>query len=70
MAIFKISGYAFNGFDYRPYLFVIAAAIAVSFFGTWLGRKLVDRVSERVFRVAFRVLITLTAIRLIFVSIF
>lgn len=70
MALFKISGYAFNGFDYRPYLPVITAAIAVSLVGTWLGRKLVDRISEHAFRLAFRVLITLTALRLIYVSIF
>lgn len=70
MAVFKISGYALNGFDYRPYLLTIAAAVAVSFVGTWLGKKLVDRISERAFRIAFRALITVTAIRLIYVNVF
>lgn len=70
MAVFKISGYVFNGFDYRPYVYVIAASVVVSFFGTWLGRKFVDRVSERVFRIAFRLLVTVTAIRLIAVNLF
>lgn len=69
MAVFKISGYALNGFDYRPFLWTIAAAIAVSFVGTWLGKLLVDRISERAFRIAFRVLITVTAVRLMYVNV-
>lgn len=68
MGVFKIANYVLNGFDYRPYLATIAASIAVSFFGTWLGRKLVDRLSENVFRLVFRVLITLTALRLIYIN--
>ena len=70
MAVFKISGYALNGFDYRPFLGTIAAAVAVSFVGTWIGKQLVDRISERAFRVVFRVLITVTALRLIYVTVF
>lgn len=70
MAVFKISGYALNGFDYRPYLVTIAAAIAVSFVGTWIGKLLVDRISENAFRIAFRLLITVTAMRLIYVNVF
>lgn len=70
MAAFKITGYTLNGFDYRPFLWTIAAAVAVSFFGTWIGKQLVDRISERVFRVVFRVLITISALRLIYVNVF
>ena len=70
MAVFKISGYALNGFDYRPYLLTIIAAIAVSFVGTWIGKLLVDKISESAFRVVFRLLITVTALRLLYVNLF
>lgn len=68
MGLFKISAYATNGFDYIPFLQVIAASVAVSFAGTWLGRQLVDRMSEKFFRLAYRVLITVTALRLLYVQ--
>jgi len=68
MGMFKITGYTLNGFDYTPYLFTIAASITVAFIGTWLGKQLVDRISERVFRSVFRFLVTVTAVRLIYVA--
>ena len=68
MSIFKISGYAYFGFDYSPYFAVIVAAIGVSFFGTALGKAIVDRLSEKWFRFAFRVLITITAVRLLYIG--
>jgi len=68
MGLLKIGGYALNGFDYRPYLPVIATAIALSFAGTWIGRHFVEKISERLFRIVFRILITVTALRLIWLS--
>ncbi len=67
MGLFKIAGYALNGFDYRPFLAMILLAMAAAFFGTWVGKRINDRVSERVFRFVFRVLVTITAIRLMYV---
>lgn len=69
MGVFKISGYALNGFDYRPYLLVIALSVAAAFLGTLVGKQVVDRISERTFRLVFRALVTLTAIRLLYVSV-
>jgi len=68
MSVFKITGYALFGFDYSPYYFVIAAAIAVSFAGTAVGKMIVDRLSEAVFRMIYRVLITVTALRLLYIA--
>lgn len=70
MGVFKISGYLVNGFDYRPYLHVIGLSIVVAFLGTWAGKQVVDRISEKLFRTVFRGLVTLTAIRLLYVAIF
>ncbi len=70
MAIFKITGYAVNGFDYRPYLVVIALSILCAFVGTWVGKHLIDRISERTFRIAFRLFVTITALRLLYTGIF
>jgi uncharacterized membrane protein YfcA len=69
MSIFKIVGYVSFGFDYSPYYHVIAAAIAVSLIGTAIGKMIVDKLSEQKFRFIFRALITVTALRLLYVGI-
>lgn len=68
MGIFKISGYALNGFDYGPYLYMIVLSVLVAFVGTWIGKLVIDRISETLFRTVFRVFVTVTAIRLIYVA--
>jgi uncharacterized membrane protein YfcA len=67
MGFFKIAGYALNGFDYRPFLAMILLAMAAAFLGTWVGKRINDRVSEPVFRFVFRALVTITAVRLMYV---
>ncbi len=69
MSIFKIVGYASFGFDYSPYYHVIAAAVTVSLIGTAIGKMIVDKLSEQKFRFIFRALITVTALRLLYVGI-
>ncbi len=68
MGVFKIAGYVFYGFDYSPYLFIIVVAIVVSFIGTWVGKLLVDKIPEDKFRIGFRLLITVIALRLLYSS--
>jgi uncharacterized membrane protein YfcA len=68
MGVLKIVGYAVNGFDYRPYLLVIAASLVAALLGTWVGKLVNDRVSEKTFRFVFKALVTVTAIRLIWVG--
>lgn len=70
MGLFKISGYALNGFDYVPYLQIIGFAVAAAFVGTWVGRMVIDKISEELFRTVFRALVTLTALRLLYVALF
>ena len=66
MSVFKIAGYAYYGFDYSPYLAVITAAVAVSFAGTAIGKRMGDKLPEDKFRFVYRVLITVTALRLLY----
>jgi len=68
MGVFKITGYAINGFDYRPYLPVIAMSVVVAIIGTWMGKLIIDRVSETLFRIVFRLFVTITALRLVWVA--
>jgi uncharacterized membrane protein YfcA len=68
MGVFKIVGYAVFGFDYVPYLAMIGAALAMSFVGTAVGKWLGEGLSESRFRLAYRILVTLTALRLMYVG--
>ena len=68
MGAFKITGYALNGFDYSPYLLTIGLSVLVAFVGTWVGKLVIDRISETVFRTVFRLLVTVTALRLVTMS--
>jgi len=70
MGIFKITGYAFNGFDYMPYMRIVIFSIAAAFVGTWAGKLVIDRISETLFRTIFRLLVTVTAVRLLYVGLF
>jgi len=64
--VFKITGYVWHGFHYTPYIAHIVLATIAGFAGTWAGRQITHRVSEAVFRLVFKGLITLVAIRLLY----
>jgi uncharacterized membrane protein YfcA len=68
LQVLKIAGYALNGFDYGPYLRIIAFSIAAALLGTGVGKMVVDRISEELFRFLFRALVTVTALRLLYVG--
>ncbi len=68
MSVFKIAGYVWVGFDYLPFLHIIGASIAVSFLGSWLGKRMGEWVSEGAFRIIYRLLVTVTALRLIYLA--
>jgi uncharacterized membrane protein YfcA len=42
--------------------------IATSFIGTYLGRYALDRIPERIFRIAIQTVLTLLSIRLIWMA--
>lgn len=65
MDIFKTIGYVSFGFDYLIYLPHILLATGAGFVGTWLGKRTTHLVSETTFRLVFKWLITLVALRLL-----
>jgi len=65
----KLVAFAFLGFAIGRYAPLMAAMIATGALGNWLGERALDRVSERAFRIIFRVILTLLGLRLIWVAI-
>lgn len=63
--LLKIFVFQFAGFDVRPWLLLTVAMIASGALGTWIGFKLLRRVSDRHFGLVFKLVLTLLAIRLI-----
>lgn len=53
------------GFDLRPWLWTMALMIGAGAVGTWIGLKLLRRFPDRWFQPAFRVVLTLLALRLL-----
>jgi uncharacterized membrane protein YfcA len=70
MDIFKIVGFSSYGFDYFAYVPHILGATIAGFIGTWIGKKVTNRISEITFRNVFKWLVTLIAFRLIVKGIF
>lgn len=68
MGVFKITGYAVHGFDYSPYLWIIVLSTLAAFVGTWVGKLLIERISESLFRSVFRVLVTVSALRMLYMA--
>lgn len=60
LAVFGLAGFAFG-----PYLPWLAAMLACVLAGTWLGRQVLERVHERLFRRGLTLLLTLIALHLI-----
>lgn len=61
----KIVVFAAMGFAFRDYLPLILLMVASGFVGTTIGSRLLTRVPERVFRIAFRLLLSAVALGLI-----
>lgn len=64
--VMKVTGYVSSGFRYQDFLPHIILATLAGFAGTWSGKRISHRISERLFRTAFKWLITAVAFRLVF----
>lgn len=65
----KILAFGIAGFVFWPYVPFLAAMLVAGFAGTWVGRHILDRLPERIFRICFSVVLTLLAIELLWRSV-
>jgi uncharacterized membrane protein YfcA len=66
--ICKMAAFGFIGIAVGAYLPLVAAMIVSAFFGNWVGRATLDRMCERDFRLIFRIVMTLLALRLLWMA--
>ncbi|MCK8516890.1 sulfite exporter TauE/SafE family protein [Methylonatrum kenyense] len=62
----KIVAFAMLGFSLAPWLPFLAGMLAAGLIGTWLGRHILDRLDESVFRYGLGGILALLAARLIY----
>jgi len=61
----KVAAFGLLGFSYAQYAGFLAAMIAAGFMGTLLGRLALQRLPEKRFRAALRLILSLLALRLL-----
>ena len=61
----KTVAFGFLGFNYLPWLTLLALMIGAGFLGTLAGRKVLNRLPERAFAWGFRLVLTGLALRLL-----
>lgn len=63
--IAKVAAFTLFGFAFAQYLPVVLAMVMTGFAGTVVGSRMLDRVSEVVFRRGFKVILTLMALEML-----
>jgi len=61
----KIPAFLSVGFDYTAHLHVLVPLVACAVVGTLLGTALLSRMNERLFQIAFRVVLAALGLRLL-----
>jgi len=64
----KVVAFGFLGFAFLPWAPLLAAMIGAGFLGTMLGRRLLDRLPHTIFARAFKLILTLLALRLLYAA--
>lgn len=65
----KVVVFALLGFSFAPYIGFILLLVAFGFVGTLVGRQLLERLSEELFMKILSGILTVLAIRLLFISV-
>jgi uncharacterized membrane protein YfcA len=63
--VFKVATFSALGFAFASYLPIVAAMVLTGFAGTAIGSRLLVKVPERIFRIGFKVVLTIVALDLI-----
>jgi len=61
----KTIAFGFLGFNYWPWFVLLVAMIGSGFVGTVLGRRVLNKLPEQVFRRGFQIVLTLLSLRLL-----
>ena len=65
----KIVAFGVIGVEFGNYAPLMAMMIALSYAGTWLARLALERIPERLFRLVFQIILTVLALRMIWIAI-
>lgn len=63
---FKLVTFSFIGFVFTPYLPLLVGLLIFGFAGTYIGRLVLNRLPEQVFRIGLKSILTLLAARLLY----
>ena len=66
--IIKLVTFGLMGFAIGAYLPLMGAMVATAALGNWVGRRILVRMPEQVFRVVLKTLLTVLAVRLLWVA--
>ncbi len=66
--VIKLVAFGLMGFAIGAYLPLMAAMVATAAAGNWLGRKVLFKLREEVFRMVLKVLLTALALRLLWIA--
>lgn len=62
----KLITFGFLGFAFGPYIPLLAGLIAFGFAGTFVGKKLLNKLPEKTFQISLNIILTLMALRLLY----
>ena len=67
--LLKVIAFGFLGFVLTQWLVLVATMIVSGLLGTWMGRRLLQRLPEQAFRQIFKAVLTVLAVRLLYKAI-
>ncbi len=62
----KVVAFSFIGFAFGPYVALLIGLLAFGLLGTYVGRMVLNRLPEQIFRIGLRIILTLLALRLLY----